>query len=217
MSTCDGYYVQKDGLAMGSPAAPPLANIWMSKFDKVFIQKKSKIYRRYVDDILTAVKRLELESTMVEINMMHESLKFTYESEDKDAKLSFLDMELKHENCKITSTWYTKPTSTGLTLNFNAMAPRRYKRSIVKSFIHRVYNACSNWANFHLSLEKAKTILENNQYPKSFYEPIIHDTLEKIVLKKIGKDKMSWEETIADKKLFLYNTEVLKPANIFPS
>ena len=82
------------------------------------------------------------------------------------------------------------------------MAPRRYKRSIVKSFIHRVYNACSNWANFHVSLEKAKTILENNQYPKSFYEPIIHGTLERIVLKEIGKDKMSWEETIAGKKLF---------------
>ena len=51
MSTCDGYYIQKGGLVMGSPAPPPLSNICMSKFDKKFIQRKPKIYRRYVDDI----------------------------------------------------------------------------------------------------------------------------------------------------------------------
>ena len=53
-----------------------------------------------------------------------------------------------------------------------------------------------------MSLEKAKRILENNQYPKSFYEPIMHDALEGMVLNKTGKDKVSWEETIAGKKLF---------------
>ena len=31
MSTHDGYYMQKDGLAMGSPPAPLLANIWLAK------------------------------------------------------------------------------------------------------------------------------------------------------------------------------------------
>ena len=95
-----------------------------------------------MDDILTTVKRLELESTMININQMHESLRFTYESEDEHGKWSFLDMELRHMNCEITSTWYTKPTATGLTLNFHAMAPRMYKRSIVRRFLHRIYNAC---------------------------------------------------------------------------
>ena len=126
-------------------------------------------------------------------------------------------MELRHLNFEITSTWYTKPTLTGLTLNFHAMAPRRYKRSIVKGFLHRIYNACSNWDNFDVSLEKAKKILENNQYPKSFYEPIINDTLKGIILHKTGKDKISWEETIAGKKLFFIQYRVLRPPNMFPS
>ena len=30
----DGMYVQKDGLAMGSPPVPHLANGWMSQFDQ---------------------------------------------------------------------------------------------------------------------------------------------------------------------------------------
>ena len=33
MATHDGYYIQKDGLAMGSPPAPLLANIWLSKYE----------------------------------------------------------------------------------------------------------------------------------------------------------------------------------------
>ena len=58
-------------MAEGSPAAPPLVNIWMSEFDKRFVEKKPKIYRYYVYDILTAVKRWKLESTVDEINMMY--------------------------------------------------------------------------------------------------------------------------------------------------
>lgn len=37
--------------------------------------------------------------------------------------------------------------------------------------------ACSNWENFHVSLEKAKRILEKNQYPPPFYEPLINQAL----------------------------------------
>ena len=35
MSTRDGYYIQKDGLAMGSPPAPLLANIWLANMEDV--------------------------------------------------------------------------------------------------------------------------------------------------------------------------------------
>ena len=35
MSTHDGFYQQTDGLAMGSPPAPHLANGWLSQFDPV--------------------------------------------------------------------------------------------------------------------------------------------------------------------------------------
>ena len=51
MLTHDGYYRQKDGLAMGSPPAPMLANRWMSKFDKR-IKDNAKLYSRYMDDTI---------------------------------------------------------------------------------------------------------------------------------------------------------------------
>ena len=34
MLTNDGYYEQIDGLTMGSPPAPMLANAWLSQFDQ---------------------------------------------------------------------------------------------------------------------------------------------------------------------------------------
>jgi len=66
-------------------------------------------------------------------------------------------------------------------MNFHSVAPKQYKRSVVAGFVHRIFRACSNWENFHTSLTKAKTILEHNQYPAGFYEPIISATIEKLV------------------------------------
>ena len=82
---------------------------------------------------------------------------------------------------QLTSTWYSKPTDTGLVMNFHALAPRRYKRAVVSGFVHRIHRACSNWENFHTSLQKAKEILEKNQYPSQFYEPVIEDTIGRII------------------------------------
>ena len=49
MLTHEGFYKQVDGLAMGSPPAPHLANGWLSQFESV-IRGNAKIYERYMDD-----------------------------------------------------------------------------------------------------------------------------------------------------------------------
>ena len=66
-------------------------------------------------------------------------------------------------------------------MNFHSLAPTKYKRSVVSGFVHRIYRACSSWSAFHSSMEKAMKILEKNQYPPDFYNPIIKSTLSKIV------------------------------------
>ena len=47
--------------------------------------------------------------------------------------------------------------------------------------MYRIHRACSSWSYFHDSLEKAKRVLERNQYPPAFYEPIIKQTLDAIL------------------------------------
>jgi hypothetical protein len=182
MSTHDGYYQQIDGLAMGSPPAPHLANGWMSQFDES-IKGDAKLFTRYMDDILREINCREADSKLADINNLHPNLSFTIERE-KDGTLPFLDMQLIHEGHQLTSTWYSKPTDTGLILNYHALAPKRYKRSVVSGFVHRIYRACSNWKLFHISLQKAKATLEHNQYPPSFYDPIIQQTVRDIIAPK---------------------------------
>ena len=179
MSTHNGYYIQKDGLAMGSPPAPHLANGWMSQFDKE-IQDESKIYYRYMDDIIMNIDREQIGPKLEAINNLHEDLHFTMERE-RDNTLPFLDMQLINSKGVLSSKWYRKPTDTGLIMNYHSLAPKRYKTSVVAGFVHRIYRACSSWILFHDSLEEAKKVLESNQYPPSFYEPIINKALSKIV------------------------------------
>ena len=182
MSTHDGFYKQVDGLAMGSPPAPHLANGWLSQFEST-IRDDAKIYDRFMDDILRGIKTNTIENKLTENNSLHNNLGFTHETE-VNHRLAYIGMEVIHdpETGKLTSTWYTKPTDTGLILNYHSLAPKRYKRSVVSVFLHRIYKySCSTRQNFHTSLEKAKQILEKNQYPPTFYEPIIRQTLETIM------------------------------------
>ena len=129
----DGYYFQIDGLAMGSPPAPHIANGWLSKFDEN-VTGDAKIYSRFMDDILRDIKEYRIDEKLREINGYHPNLTFTIEKE-KGASLWFLDMKISRKDGKLTSTWYTKATDTGLTINYHALAPLRYKKSVVSVFI----------------------------------------------------------------------------------
>ena len=124
MSTHDGMYQQTDGLAMGSPPAPHLANAWMSQFDAT-IKGTSTLYTRYMDDILCNKLLEEVDITLTNINSLHTNLKFTIEKPN-DGAIPFLDMKIINENGHLSSTWYTKPTDTGLIMNFHSLAPRRF-------------------------------------------------------------------------------------------
>ena len=53
--------MMEDGLAMGSPVSPPVANLFMAEFEEealeTFEDEKPKKWRRYVDDVIAVVKR----------------------------------------------------------------------------------------------------------------------------------------------------------------
>ena len=95
------------------------------------------VFDRYMDDIIREINRTKIQEKLSEINQLHLKLKFMIEMEE-NGKLPFLDIEIKREDRILSSTWYVKPTDTGLIMNFHALAPKRYKRSVVQSFVHRI-------------------------------------------------------------------------------
>ncbi|XP_066913586.1 uncharacterized protein [Clytia hemisphaerica] len=190
---------------MGSPPAPLLANGWLNQYEER-LKGDANIYDRYMDDILRDIHVDDIESELKEVNELQApNLKFTIERE-KDGKIPFLDMLLIREGSTISSTWYTKPTDTGLMMNYHALSPLRYKRSAVTSMIHRIFRSCSTLELLDESLVKARRILKNNQYPSKFYEPIIRKTLEK--LRNPPQENANAEEEvenniIEDTKIFI--------------
>ena len=76
-----------------------------------------------MDDILREIKRPQIENKLEAINKLHPCLKFTMEREE-DNSLPFLDMKIIHKGNTLTSTWYNKPTDTGLIMNYHALASK---------------------------------------------------------------------------------------------
>jgi len=116
-------YDQIDGVAMGSPLGPVLANIFMGHYEKIWIQNyegpKPEIYKRYVDDIFCLFENETDAMSFGEyLNKQHVNIKFTYEKEI-DGKLCFLDVLIKNINAeKFETSVYRKATFTGLLTNF---------------------------------------------------------------------------------------------------
>ena len=80
------FYDKIDGVAMGSPLAPILANLFLDFLEEKWITGYSgtgpMLYRRYVDDIF-AVFNSENEAVLFfeYINSKHKNIKFTMEKE----------------------------------------------------------------------------------------------------------------------------------------
>ena len=94
MLTSNGYYRQIDGLAIGSPPAPMLANEWLSTFDNI-IKRNASLYTRYIGDILCDIEKGLITQKLNEINLLHPALKFTVEREN-DGAIAFLDEAYSH-------------------------------------------------------------------------------------------------------------------------
>ena len=94
-------------------------------------------------DILRSIKIDLINEKLDMVNRSHPNLKFTVEVET-EGKLPFLDTCILHIDNKLHSTWYCKPTDTGLIMNYHALAPKSYKRSVVQGLVYRIYRACSH-------------------------------------------------------------------------
>ena len=106
-------YKQTDGVAMGSPLCPALANIFVGYYEeKLFSQtQKPPTYLRYVDDTFAIFDHeAEADEFLNKFNCLHPSLKFTFEKE-KGKCLPFLDVYVERTDIGFETNVYRKLTS----------------------------------------------------------------------------------------------------------
>ena len=75
-------YMQNDGVAMGFPLAPVLANIFIVELEKTIMPSfsdKIKLWKRYVDDTSTFVKTDEIKDVLSSLNSCYSNIIFTME------------------------------------------------------------------------------------------------------------------------------------------
>ena len=126
-------YEQKDGVSIGSPLGPVLANIIMTDLEKNVIKKfvdngTIKFYGRYVDDTLLVIKPKDIGRIHQALNKFDKNLRFTVDRFDHVIP-HFLDLELQDDSIALC----TKPTNTGLYVNYNSNFPWAFRLLWIKS------------------------------------------------------------------------------------
>ena len=173
-------YVQRDGVSMGSPLGPTFANFFMAEVENRALQNLNvtpALYGRYIDDIFTICEEEEL--ILLKDEMMNISgLIFTIERSVEN-KLPFLNVLVERTGNTVRSSVFRKPTDIGRCLNALSECPDRYKVSVVKGFLFRARNICSDKPAFLTELNRSKQILVNNGYSNQMIDSEIKKFLRR--------------------------------------
>ena len=94
----DILYQQVDGVIMGSPLGPTMANFFLAVLEMEWLSdtcgERPTLYLRYVDDIFAIFRQgADIDAFLAKINCSHPNLKFTVEKANET--LPFLDVEIK--------------------------------------------------------------------------------------------------------------------------
>ena len=147
-------YQQVDGVAMGSPLGPTLANIFLCHYEDIWLRNcslecKPSYYKRYVDNIFVLFKwETHVQSFKNFMNTCHLKKKFIFKKEENKC-FNFLDMKVVRENNSSTVSVYCKPTFSDVYTHFSRYMLFNYKFNLVSTIIFCSFNICTDMSKFH--------------------------------------------------------------------
>ena len=132
------------GIAMGTIAAPSIANIFLYCIEKEFIYiHRPLCYYRFIDDIFIATRK------NFDINILKSSFDINLNI-NSDKIVQFLDLNIYF--CKYTKrlkfSLYIKPTNTFSYLFTDSNHPNYITNNIPKSLFIRIRRICSNFYDY---------------------------------------------------------------------
>ena len=142
------FYEQKEGAAVGSPISPIVANLFMEDLEIKAIRTSTtppKIWRRFVDDTFTIIKKENRNSFLQHLNSIHPNIKFTCEEVKEDGSMPFLDILVTPvEDGSLKTSVFRKPTHTDLYMQWDNHHNIPSKYSVAGTLYHRATTICSN-------------------------------------------------------------------------
>ena len=179
------YYKQIDGVAMGSPLGPTLANIFLCYHEKSWLQRcprdyKPVYFKRYVDDIFCLFdNESHVQEFLTYLNSRHQNMNFTFENESENY-MPFLDVKVIRSDGSFITSLYRKPTFSGVYTNFGSFIPELYKQNLVSTLLFRIFTICSSWDLMHKEVTNLKDILRRNSYPRSLTDKLVKKFFDKM-------------------------------------
>ena len=179
-------FKQLEGLSMGAPLSPIIANIFLCDLEEKALQQcearlRPHYYRRYLDDTFILFDSSDQSVSFFDFfNGIHPNIKFTCENES-DHKLSFLDLNIsKNENNFVTSI-FRKQTFSGKGTNYFSFMFEGYKVSAITTLLYRAYEMSSTPCLFQKEVEFLKKYFYENNFPTIIFEK----TLQKFLSYKL--------------------------------
>ncbi|UYV72299.1 hypothetical protein LAZ67_9002511 [Cordylochernes scorpioides] len=108
----NNIYRQVNGIRMGSPLSPFLADLVLNCLDILVNERFNttiKYWARYVDDVMAIVATDHMENTLAFLNSFHPLLKFTTGNES-NGYLPFLDILFENKLNYLQTTVFRKPS-----------------------------------------------------------------------------------------------------------
>ena len=189
-------YEQTDGLAIGSPLGPLVANVFMCSIEEI-LEREGKMpayYGRYVDDTLTIMHdKTSADSFPEFLNHCHASVKFTTEIEN-NGMLPFLGTWLSNKSTHIETKVYVKFTNTGLLLHYKSHVDEPYKRGLLKTTLDRafrLYFLLTDPISRRNACDRLKLLFSRLKYPKK----LINSTTTRFIAFKVSDQLASPADT----------------------
>ena len=160
-------YDQTHGVAMGSPLAPVLANLFLGHYENIWLNNYQgpsvHFYRRYVDDTFCLFNTEHDALLFFEfINSQHPNVKLTVEKETNEV-LAFLDVCINNNDpCSLLTSVHRKKTYSGLLTNFFSFTSYSYKIGLIRTLLDRAYKINTTLAKLNDDVKKLFHIFKRN-------------------------------------------------------
>ena len=120
-------------------------------------------YLRYIDDIFLLRNSTKISKRFLQLLSRHVNIFFIIENE-KDNRMSFLEVYIIRKQDKFTSTVCRKPTLSRIYTRFDSFSPSTYKINMIHILLYRCLQIYSGWTKLHLELVKLMDVFKS-AYP----------------------------------------------------
>ena len=141
------------------------------------------LYNRYYDDTLARMpSTIAAADFLTTLNGLNPNLKFRVEL-PADNMIPFIGIEIIKNGTELETCVYRRPTNTGLLLHFHSHEVKRYKTSLLKTMLHRVYALSSMTEAFIKECAKLCSIFCRLYYPIGLTNSTINMFIQNIATK----------------------------------